>query len=117
MTAVADVSTICAFVALELPKEVQAAFTREIGRLENEIPGVHWTDPRKLHLTQRFLGWTVRARLSSWNRTLPPPAKACPPIDATISGLDTFPPTNEEKKRILWAGSASRLGIQVADCV
>ena len=104
MTSGTDVATICAFVALELPKEVQAAFTREIGRLEKEIPGVHWTDPRKLHLTLRFLGWTVRARLSCLEPHLAAATKACPPIEATISGLGTFPPTNEETKRILWAG-------------
>ena len=97
-------TTICAFLALELPKPLQAAFTAEITRLEKDIPGVHWMDARKMHLTLRFLGWTSRERLSCLDPYLAAAAKACPPIDASISGLGTFPPTEEDKARVLWAG-------------
>jgi 2'-5' RNA ligase len=83
---------------------MQAAIATEIVRLESEFPGVQWIDPRRMHLTLRFLGWTVRARLSCLEPYLAVAAKACPPIAATISGLGTFPPTNEEKKRVLWGG-------------
>ena len=98
--------TICAFVALELPKELQSAFAEEIERLEKAIPGIAWMNPRRMHLTLRFLGWTTRERLSCLDPYLKAAAKACPPIDATVSGLGTFPPTEEEKARVLWAGIA-----------
>lgn len=103
MTPLADATTICAFVALELPRALQLAFAEEIARLEKEIPGVHWVDPRKMHLTLRFLGWTTRDRVNCLDPYLTQAAKACPPLDATVTGLGTFPPTATEA-RVLWAG-------------
>ena len=95
-------STICALVALELSKALQAAFTEEIGRLEKAIPGVQWMAPRRMHLTLRFLGWTTRERLNALEPHLGVAARACPPIDATVSGLRTFPPSG--RARVLWVG-------------
>lgn len=97
-------STVCAFVALELPKALQAAFGEQIARLEKVIPGIEWMDPRKMHLTLRFLGWTTRERLACLEPYLVAAAKACPQMEGTVSGLGTFPPTAEEKARVLWAG-------------
>ena len=96
--------TICAFVALELPKTLQAALAGEIERLEQEIPGVQWIDPRRTHLTLRFLGWTTRERLDGLKPHLADAAADCPPFDAQVSGLGTFPPTAVERARVLWAG-------------
>jgi RNA 2',3'-cyclic 3'-phosphodiesterase len=98
------VSTICAFVALELSKALQSTFVEEIARLEKTIPGVQWLDARRMHLTLRFLGWTTRERLNALEPHLRVAAKACPPIDATVSGLGTFPPSG--RSRVLWAGMA-----------
>lgn len=98
------VASICAFVALELPRALQTAFADHISRLEKVIPAMRWTDPRKMHLTLRFLGWTTRARLDCLEPYLVAAAGACPPIDAVVSGLGTFPPTSGEKARVLWAG-------------
>ena len=100
-----DATTICAFVALELPRPLQTAFAAEIERLEKDIAGVDWIDPRKMHLTLRFLGWTTRDRVSCLDPYLAAAAKACPPLEATVSGLGTFPPTATEA-RVLWAGIA-----------
>lgn len=96
--------TICAFVALELPKTMQAALATEIARLETEIPGVQWVEPRRMHLTLRFLGWTTRERLNALEPHLAAAARACPPLQATVSGLGTFPPSATESARVLWAG-------------
>lgn len=97
-------ATISAFVALELPKTLQAALAKEVARLEKAIPGVQWIDPRRMHLTLRFLGWTTRDRLNALEPYLAAAAKACPPVDARVSGLGTFPPSAQERARVLWAG-------------
>jgi RNA 2',3'-cyclic 3'-phosphodiesterase len=102
MTTKAAGSTICAFVALELSKALRAAFADEIARLEKTIAGVQWMEPRRMHLTLRFLGWTTRERLNTMEAHLARAAKACPPIDATVSVLGTFPPSG--RPRVLWAG-------------
>lgn len=95
-------SAICAFVALDVPKALQAALTKKIARLEKALPGVQWMDSRRMHLTLRFLGWTTRERLKALEPHLGVAAKACPLIDATVSGLGTFPPSG--RPRVLWVG-------------
>ena len=96
-------ATICAFVALELPRVMQTAIAQEIPRLEKELPGILWMDPHRTHLTLRFLGWTTRERLTVLEPLLSAPAKACLPMDARVSRLGTFPPTGG-RPRVLWVG-------------
>ena len=98
--------TICAFVALELPKALQDAFIKEIQQLEKAIPGIQWMNPRRMHLTLRFLGWTTRERVKCLDAYLAAAARPCPPIEARVSGLGTFPPSATERARVLWAGIA-----------
>lgn len=104
MSAGASSTSICAFVALELPRALHAVLAEEIGRLEKEIPGVEWVNPRRMHLTMRFLGWTTRERLTCLEPYLAAAAKACPPLEAHVAGLGTFPPTAVGRARVLWAG-------------
>jgi 2'-5' RNA ligase len=104
MKIAAGTGTICAFLALELPKPLQTAFAAEIIRLEKEIPGVDWMNPRRMHLTLRFLGWTTAERLSALEPYLVKAAQSCPPINATVQGLGTFPPSAADGARVLWAG-------------
>lgn len=104
MTGKAESSTLCAFVALDLPTGLQRALTAVIARLEKTIPGVQWMDPRRMHLTLRFLGWTTRDRLSALESHLVTAARACPPVEATVAGLGTFPPSG--RARVLWVGMA-----------
>jgi RNA 2',3'-cyclic 3'-phosphodiesterase len=97
-------ATICAFVALELPRVMQTAIAQEIPRLERELPGIVWMDPLRTHLTLRFLGWTTRDRLTALEPHLGAGAQACRPIDATVSSLGTFPPAGPDRPRVLWVG-------------
>jgi 2'-5' RNA ligase len=97
-------TTLCAFVALELAKPLQLAIADEIGRLDKAIPAVTWTEPRRMHVTLRFLGWTTRDRLSALEPYLAAAAAECLPLAAKVSGLGTFPPSGAERARVLWAG-------------
>ena len=92
-------TTICAFVALELSRALQSQLAVEIERLEQDYPGVAWVNPRKMHLTLRFLGWTTRDRLACLEPYLARAARSCPPLDAIVAGLGTFPPTTVERAR------------------
>ena len=102
MSSKPSASLFCAFVALALPKALQGALAEEIARLEKTILGVRWMDARRMHLTLRFLGWTTRERLDAMEPHLGVAARACPPVDATVSGLGTFPPSG--RARVLWVG-------------
>lgn len=97
-----NAESICAFVALELSRTTQTAVAREITRLEKELPGLSWMDAHRTHITLRFLGWTNRERTAALGPVLAAAAKACPPFEATISGLGTFPP-GPDRPRVLWA--------------
>jgi len=103
-TPTAATATICAFVALELPRVTQAALATEIVHLEKAIPGIRWIDPYRTHLTLRFLGWTTRERLDALEPYLARAAKACSPLAVTLSGLGTFPPAGPGHPRVLWLG-------------
>jgi 2'-5' RNA ligase len=109
-------ATICAFVALEMPRVMQLKIAEEIQRVEKELPGILWMDPHRTHLTLRFLGWTTRERLSVLDPLLDPPARAHLPIDAAVSRLGTFPPAGG-RPRVLWVGvdlPQSGLALQAA---
>lgn len=97
-------TTLCAFVALDLPKTLQAALGDAIARLEKAIPGVLWMEPRRMHVTLRFLGWTTRDRVNVLEPYLAAGAGECLPLEAKVSGLGTFPPSGPQRARVLWAG-------------
>lgn len=97
-------ATICAFVALELPRVMQIAIGEEIPRLEKTLPGILWMDPHRTHLTLRFLGWTTRERLTALEPHLGAAVGARRPIDARVSDLGTFPPAGPGRPRVLWVG-------------
>lgn len=97
-------ATICAFVALELPRVMQIAIAQEIPRIEKALPSILWMDHHRTHLTLRFLGWTTRERLTALEPHLGAAAKACRPMDASISDLGTFPPAGPGRPRVLWVG-------------
>jgi RNA 2',3'-cyclic 3'-phosphodiesterase len=100
----ASTATICAFVALELPRAIQMVVAQEIPRLEKELPGIMWMDPHRTHITLRFLGWTTRERLTALEPYLKAGATACAPMDTKVAHLGTFPPHGPSRPRVLWVG-------------
>ena len=104
MVTSASDATLCAFVALEVPRPTQTAIAREIERLELIVPGILWADPYRAHILMRFLGWTTRDRLEALIPHLRTAAAACGPLDATVGGLKTFPPEGPGQARVLWVG-------------
>ena len=97
-------ATICAFVALELPRVTQTALAKEIPPLGKALPGILWMDPHRTHITLRFLGWTTRERLAALEPQISAAARECLPMDASIATLGTFPPTGPGRPRVLWVG-------------
>jgi RNA 2',3'-cyclic 3'-phosphodiesterase len=84
------------FVSLELPDSV----TETLARLDPEIRGVRWLEPRQMHLTLAFLGdigaetqetFSEKLRAISWKSFFLP-----------LTGLGTFPSKGWPK--IVWIG-------------
>lgn len=93
---------IRAFVALELPPSMRARLEELIETLRGRVRGVRWVRPDGIHLTLRFLGYARRAVLQSMAPALQAAAADCPPGDAVVSGLGTFPESG--RVRVLWIG-------------
>jgi 2'-5' RNA ligase len=90
-----------AFVALELDARLRQA----IGELQARfagLAGLRLVRPEGVHLTLRFLGWSSRAQLEAIAPGIASAAAACPPFEARVGGLGTFP--ERGAPRVLWLG-------------
>jgi 2'-5' RNA ligase len=91
-----------AFVAVEL----DAALRESIGELQaclrQRLGGIRLVRPEGIHLTLRFLGDTSPAQVETMRPLLAAAAAACPPAEARVAGLGTFP--ERGSPRVLWLG-------------
>jgi RNA 2',3'-cyclic 3'-phosphodiesterase len=96
-----DAAKVRAFVALELDERLRSAIAALQDRFR-ALAGLRLVRPEGVHLTLRFLGWTTSARLEALAPRLASAARACPPFEATVSGVGTFP--ERGSPRVLWLG-------------
>jgi len=92
---------IRAFVALELEARAREA----IGSLQARFrgaSGLRLVRPEGVHLTLRFLGSSAPAQLEALAPRLAAAAEACPPFEARLAGLGTFP--ERGAPGVLWLG-------------
>ena len=101
--------SVRAFVALELPEWVGEAVADLQARLRPRLGSVRLVRPEGAHLTLRFLGQTSPAQVEALRGPLARAAGACPPCEARVAGLGTFP--ERGSPRVLW------LGLELADAV
>ena len=92
---------IRAFVALELDERLRAAIAALQDRVK-ALAGLRLVRPEGVHLTLRFLGSSTRAQLETLAPRLAAAADACPPFEARVAGLGTFP--ERRAPRVLWLG-------------
>jgi 2'-5' RNA ligase len=96
--------TLRVFIALELPKSVQAALQTQIDVLSKTIPprAVHWVKPDGTHLTLKFLGDVPQKQLPSLEAALREAVKGCPAFNLTAKGLGCFP--RIKRPKVVWIG-------------
>jgi 2'-5' RNA ligase len=90
------------FVAIPLSEPVRAAVERLRGRIQAEIQGARWVEPRNYHVTLAFLGDVPHADLAEVCRAVTAAAAAHAPFDLTVHGLGAYP--TPARPRVLWAG-------------
>jgi 2'-5' RNA ligase len=108
-------ASVRAFVALELPAALHDGIAELQQRLRPELRDIRFVSAATTHLTLRFLGPTTRAQVDALERKLRAAAAACPPLEASVRGLSTFP--GHGSPRILWLGvelTDAGLGLQRA---
>lgn len=94
--------TVRAFVALELDGGLRQAIRDLQARLRPRLGGIRLVRPEGIHLTLRFLGDASPTQIEELRPRLAAAAALCPPADARVSGLGTFP--ERGSPRVLWLG-------------
>lgn len=90
------------FIALEIPEESKIELERLQGRIQELIPNIRLTDPKKLHLTIAFIGEqpdTLREKLAE---VIKESAQNIPAFEFTPGFIDGFP--NLHKPNVIWIG-------------
>jgi 2'-5' RNA ligase len=97
-------SLLRAFVALEIPLEIQDAIQQATAGLRKALgPAlVRWVPPHNVHLTLKFLGDVSPANLEMLQQMLVVETEQQPCFEFEVSGLGIFP--TPRRPRVLWIG-------------
>jgi 2'-5' RNA ligase len=101
---VSEDGSVRAFVALELDPRLRSAIGELQALLRPRLFGIRAVEPKGMHLTLRFLGQTTPSQVETLRGALATAAAACPPAEARVAGLGTFP--DRGAPRVLWLGIA-----------
>lgn len=94
---------IRAFVAVELPAELQKGIAQTSASLQKSLHNaIRWVAPQNIHLTLKFFGDVSPASLAALTDTLTTEASHQPAFEMSISGFGVFP--NLKRPRVLWIG-------------
>jgi len=97
-------SVIRAFIALDIPSEIQeclATVSNQFKEKIGEVP-VRWVDPEKIHLTLKFLGDVSLNNIEVLKESIRAEAYACKPLVFSVGGVGAFPKVRNP--RVIWVG-------------
>ena len=97
-------TTIRAFIAIDLPPVVKAALGDVTATLGRGLPrgAVRWVRPEQMHLTLRFLGDTPADRLPALAAALDALSAGRPLFTLRLAEAGCFP--NTRRPRVVWVG-------------
>ena len=92
------------FIAIELPSVVRKSLSDHIHGLRKALPDVQasWSREENLHLTLKFLGNTLVARMEALSHAAQRAAVRFQPFDLIVGRCGAFPPRGQP--RVLWIG-------------
>ena len=96
-------SMLRAFIAVEIPAEIQQMIHRQTSSLHRGIDSlVRWVAPQNMHLTLKFLGDVSLNSMEFIKQMLRTEAENVPCFDIHLAGLGAYP--NLKRPRILYIG-------------
>lgn len=95
-------ASLRAFVALDLDPALREALRQLRERLRPALAGIRLVRDDGVHLTLRFLGASRRDQLAGLGTRLLAAAGACPPFEARVLRIGTFP--ERGSPRVLFVG-------------
>ena len=112
-------TTLRAFIAVEIPPLIQQAIYSETESLRRALGlgVVRWVPPQNLHLTLKFLGDISSANVDMLADMLTAEAGRVPPVPLRVSGLGSFPTLRHgsgqapKRARVLWVGLHAPAGL------
>jgi 2'-5' RNA ligase len=90
------------FVALPISEEIQKGCEALQAIGKTKTTSVKWIDPKQIHLTLVFLGWTDRPLRTRIEEVIQEVSENSPPLSITVTGLGVFPRLRSPK--VVWAG-------------
>ena len=94
---------IRAFIAIELPDEIQVQLGELISQLQERAPrAVRWVPAHNIHLTLKFLGNVSPTNLNTLIQVIRSEALRHRMIQFCVGGLGAFPQPN--RPRVVWVG-------------
>lgn len=90
------------FVAIEIPKPVQALLKPVQTRLQSEIRKASWTKSGNFHLTLKFLGDVHSEAVSAVSKAVENVAATQTPFSIEFGGIGAFP--SFARPRVIWVG-------------
>lgn len=97
-------SVIRAFIAIELPHEIQGRLQEVIHHNQNVLQGVpiRWVPSENIHLTLKFLGDVSETSLEMLTDILRTEVSQHPNFELSVGGSGAYPSDN--RPRVLWIG-------------
>jgi 2'-5' RNA ligase len=90
------------FVAIEIPKPVQALLKPVQTHLQSEIPKVSWTKSGNFHLTLKFLGDVYSEAMGAVSEAVQNTAATQTSFSIEFGGIGAFPTL--ARPRVIWVG-------------
>ena len=93
-----------AFIALELPIEIQQRLAQVTNQLKQELAGIpiRWVPANNIHLTLMFLGDVSDSNLQMVKDNLVSEVVNHLPFEISVGGLGVFP--SLQRPRVIWVG-------------
>lgn len=97
-------SVIRAFIAIDLPEELQQQLDLVSTHLMDEMKDlpVRWVPANNIHLTLKFLGDVSTSSLDVLTKLLEAETSEHRTFEISVGGLGAFP--NERRPRVIWIG-------------
>ena len=96
------------FVAIEIDESVRERIITLQDAMRKSAPRLRWSDPRRIHLTLKFLGEVDEARIDLIRGQLDRIAASTAPFTIAIRGTGIFPPSGPP--RVVWIGVKDAAG-------
>lgn len=96
-------AAIRAFVAIELPSELQGALGQLMTGLQRQAgKAIRWVTPHNIHLTLKFLGNVSPTNLNALMNVIDTEALRHKAFEITVGSIGAYP--NKIRPRIVWIG-------------